>query len=102
MRRMRMALDQALAFQRCQYSVHRLGGGVDGPREIRARCAGLAREHGQDPVLRRGQAVWAQSHLHGAFKDSPGLAQEVAAAPFDAAEALSYRWNAHGIMISSS
>ena len=36
---MRTALDQGLAFERRQDPVHRLGGGVDGAREVRARCA---------------------------------------------------------------
>ena len=60
------ALDQGLAFERRQYPVHRLGGGVAGSREIGARCAGLAREHAQHPVLRHGQAVRAEGHFHGA------------------------------------
>jgi hypothetical protein len=95
MGRMRTALDQGLAFERHQYPVHRLGGGVAGPREIGARCAALAREHAQHPVLRCGQAVRAQGHVHGAAKRLPGLAQEVAAVPLDAAVALPDPRNAH-------
>jgi len=95
MRRMRTALDQGLAFERRQDPVHRLGGGAAGPREIGARCAGVARDHAEHPVLRHGQAVRAEGHFHGAAKRLPGLAQEVAAVPLDAAVALPDRRNAH-------
>jgi hypothetical protein len=47
--RMRLALDQRLALERRQYPFIAWGVVLQGTREIRARCAGLAGEHAQHP-----------------------------------------------------